>query len=447
MGILNNLGQLGQFGHFEHLEHLGCFGIFFVIVLTLTLVIKLYLGLRNQRWITQHRESVPTLFTSWISLCDHQKAADYSLAKIKSGRIFLIVDVILLFIWTVGGGLAWLDQSVGRAMGSAAMGAGVGVIGQGVSLWIIFSLMNTLLDLPQDIYSTFVLEEKYGFNRTTVKTFLTDLIKSLLLSLVFGVPIFAGLVWIMETVNIWWVWAWIFLTMIQLLLTWLFPVLIAPFFNKFSPLPEGEVKVEVERLLARTNFSYKGLFVMDASKRSAHGNAYFTGFGNFRRVVFYDTLLKSLTPSEVVAVLAHEVGHYKKKHVMKFLLLSIIGSGVGLWVLWMLAHAQWFFATFAIPQPSNYLALIIFSLIAPIFMFIFTPIFSWLSRRHEFSADSYAAKMASSADLISALMKMFKDNASTLTPDPLYALFYYSHPDASTRIQYLQRLSECERAL
>lgn len=420
--------------HFLDIPPATVFLYIFVTFLLTKTIVKFYLIYRNKIWININRNSVPKPFAEKINLTEHQKAADYSMAQINSGVLFSLVDLFVLFIWTVGGGLNFLNELL---LSTTTIQNN---IINGVIFVCAFSLAGLIIGLPEEIYHTFVLEEKYGFNRTTIKTFLLDHLKQLLLSALLGIPIFALLIYFMNTFANWWIWAFISLTVFQIALMWVYPILIAPLFNKFTLLSEGEIKKNVQEFLGLQKFPYKGLFVMDASRRSSHGNAYFTGFGKNRRVVFYDTLINNLTANEVVAVLAHEIGHYRYKHVIKYLLLSILSGGVSLFVLWYLSTSEWFYLAFSVTSPSNYLALVIFSLIVPTFTFFFTPLFSWMSRRHEFVADEYASTFSNAEDLISALTKMFKDNSSTLTPDPYYSLFYYSHPDAVTRVNYLQKM-------
>ncbi|MBF0297845.1 MAG: M48 family metallopeptidase [Oligoflexia bacterium] len=418
----------------------------FLVFLILKTIVQLYLNVRNCKYILKNRETVPQKFASKISLTDHQKAQDYTVTNLLTGRFFLFVDVAILLIWTLAGGIKYLDDYLFNFKYFSAEN----IIIHAIALFLSFSFINLLLSLPEEIYQTFVIEEKFGFNRTTVKTFIVDHLKGIVLMLLIGVPLIATLIWIMMRLgNFWWLYAWIFLTAIQLIMMWLYPVLIAPWFNKFSPMPEGAHKESVIELLKKTGFSYKGLFVMDASKRSSHGNAYFTGWGKNRRIVFFDTLLNTLEPPEVVAVLAHELGHFKYKHILKSLLMSIILSLFGLWILGIVADAEWFYRALNITSfrkdllwPNNfyYLALITFSLVVPVYTFFITPIFTWYSRKNEFMADRFAAQNADAKMLISALIKMYKENASTLTPDPLYSKFYYSHPDALTRIEFLEKL-------
>jgi len=395
-------------------------------------LIQSYLDKRNLRYIHSHQNKVPEKFEDHISLDDHQKAANYTSEKIKVGSVFRLVNLVLLILWTIGGGLESLNQIV-LTLGYSQKVAGI-------VFFCFFGLISTLLGLPESIYSTFVLEEKFGFNKTTPKIFIIDTIKGLVLGSIIGLPILYGLLWMMEALgDFWWVYGWVFLTLIQFFLLWAYPTFIAPLFNKFSPLEEGEVKEKVLQLLKKTGFTSNGLFVMDASIRSSHGNAYFTGFGKNKRIVFFDTLIKTLTAPEVEAVLAHELGHFKKKHVLKNLIKGIVFSFVGFAILGFLFKWQAFFTGHGVQIQSTYMALCLFSLTAGVYTFFLTPLSAWTSRKYEFEADEFAAKNSQADKLISALVKMYKDNASTLTPDPAYSAFYHSHPPALTRVQFLEQ--------
>lgn len=404
----------------------------FVVFLILKLLVQFYLSLRNQIHIQQHRHKVPEKFAEKISLEEHQKAADYTLAKGKLGRISLILDTVFLLLWTLGGGLNSLDQFLRQYQFSSLI--------TGTLLFALFSLIGMVLGLPESLYQTFVLEEKFGFNRTTAKTFWVDLVKQLILGALIGLPLVAALIAIMQAAgDYWWAYAWLFLSLFQLLLMWAYPTFIAPWFNKFSPLPDSPTKDKIISLLKRTDFNYQGLYVMDASTRSSHGNAYFTGLGKNKRIVFFDTLIKGLDPEEVEAVLAHELGHFKHKHILKSLIKSMLFSLIGLWVLGLLEKAPWFYQGLHVEEPSKYMALLLFSLVAPVLTFFMTPFMSWSSRKNEFEADHFASTCSSAKKLITALIKMYKDNASSLTPDPVYTAFYHSHPPALERIRHLEK--------
>ncbi|MBU0656854.1 MAG: M48 family metallopeptidase [Gammaproteobacteria bacterium] len=405
--------------------------VFLAFLLVSTLV-QIYLSLRQKQHVSAHRSAVPAAFADKISLEEHQKAADYTLAKGGFGRIDLLVGLVILLLWTLGGGLNWLD-GVWRSFGWSDLYTGAAVI-------ISMMLIGSLLELPASLYRTFVLEERFGFNKMTPATFAVDLVKGAALMLVIGVPLVMLILWLMESaVTYWWLYAWVSLTAFSLLMTWAYPKFIAPIFNKFSPLEEGEVAERIHALLERTGFNSKGVFVMDGSRRSAHGNAYFTGFGKNKRIVFFDTLLKHLTPAQVEAVLAHELGHFKRKHIVKGMVLSMAMSLTGFAVLAWLMQQAWFYTSLGVSQQSTYMALLLFMLVSPVFIFFIGPIMAWWSRKHEFEADDFAAKQSSSAELIAALVGLYRENANTLTPDPLYSAFYDSHPPAAIRIAHLQQ--------
>ena len=407
------------------------FTYIFLAFLFVSTLVQLYLSLRQKQYVQSHRAAVPAAFVGAIRLEEHQKAADYTLAKGRFGRVELFIGLVILLWWTLAGGLAWLDAAW-RSVGWNALYTGTGVI---VSLLLI----SSLLDMPSALYRSFVLEERFGFNQMTPATFASDFIKSTALSLVIGVPFVMLILWLMESAGTaWWVYAWAALTAFSLLMTWAYPKIIAPLFNKFNPLEAGEVADRINALLTRTGFNSQGVFVMDGSRRSAHGNAYFTGFGKNKRIVFFDTLLKHLTPAQVEAVLAHELGHFKRKHILKGMVLSISMTLAGFAVLAWLMQQAWFYAAFGV-QPSTYMALVLFVLVSPAFTFFISPIMAWWSRKHEFEADAFAAEQSSSAELIAALVGLYRENASTLTPDPLYSAFYDSHPPAAIRIAHLQQ--------
>ena len=405
--------------------------IFLGFLLASTLV-QLYLSLRQKAYVSQHRAAVPTPFADKITLTEHQKAADYTLAKGGLGRLESGIGLVLLLLWTLGGGLNWLDQFW--------RGFGWGELLTGAAVIISFSMIGSLLDIPASLYRTFVLEQRFGFNNMTAQTFVTDLLKGTALALVIGIPLVMLILWLMASAGqYWWLYAWASLTAFSLLMTWAYPQFIAPLFNKFTALEDGEVAERITALLTRTGFNSNGVFVMDGSKRSAHGNAYFTGFGKNKRIVFFDTLLKHLTPAQVEAVLAHELGHFKRKHIIKGMVVSISFTLAGFGVLAWLMQQEWFYTSLGVQQPSTYMALLLFVVVSPVFTFFIGPIMAWWSRKHEFEADAFAAQQSSSTELISALVGLYKENASTLTPDPLYSAFYDSHPPASIRIAHLQQ--------
>ena len=396
-------------------------------------MVESYLDKRNLDHIIANRNSVPEKFSSQISLADHQKAADYSAEKIKVNQIFHFFDLIIFIAWTIGGGLELLNRF--------CISLGAGEIQTGLIFFAGLGVISSLLALPHSLYFTFVIEEKYGFNKTTWKIFLSDLFKGALLAVILGGPIAFGVLWIMAKLgNNWWVYAFLMLTSTQLLLVFIYPTFIAPLFNKFTPLEDGELKNKIVHLMEKCGFHASGLFVMDASKRSGHGNAYFTGFGKTKRVVFFDTLLNSLDAEEVESVLAHELGHMKKKHILKLMIKSIALSFLGFAILGYLKNQIPFYIGHGVQTPNNYIALTLISMVAPIYTFFLTPLSAFFSRRYEYEADQFAAENASAAKLITALVKMYKDNASTLTPDPLYSKFYYSHPPALERVSHLEKL-------
>ena len=406
------------------------FTLIFIGMLALSLVMRFWLAQRQIAHIKAHRASVPEAFADKISLDDHQKAADYTVTKTQFGRIPLFYDAGLLLLWTLGGGLEWLDQ--------ATTGLELSPIMTGIIVMLSFFLISSLLELPFSIYSTFVIEERFGFNRTTVKTFITDMIKGAVLALALGVPLLWVILWLMEqSGELWWIYAWLVWTAFSLLIMWIYPTIIAPIFNKFEPLEEGETLNRIQSLLQRCGFSSNGIFVIDGSKRSSHGNAYFSGFGRNKRIVFFDTLLKMLDDDQLEAVLAHELGHFKKKHIIKGILISIATTFVALALLAWLMKNEWFYTALGISTPSTYMALLLFALVLPVFTFILSPLLSIFSRKNEFEADAFAAEQTDAKHLIHALVGLYKENASTLTPDPLYSAFYDSHPPAPVRIAHL----------
>ena len=406
------------------------FTILFLAMLALSLMIRLWLSHRQISHIMAHRASVPAAFSGKIDLDDHQKAADYTVTKTRFSRLPLLYDAALLLIWTLGGGLEWLDQTVTAYELNPVM--------TGIAVMLTFLLVSSLLELPFSIYSTFVIEERFGFNRTTIRTFIMDMIKGGLLAVILGVPLLWTVLWLMEkSGEFWWIYAWVVWTLFSLFIMWVYPSLIAPIFNKFEPLEEGDTLDRIKQLLQRCGFSSNGIFVIDGSKRSSHGNAYFSGFGRNKRIVFFDTLLKMLNDDELEAVLAHELGHFKKKHIIKGMLISIATTFVALWLLAWLMKNDWFYTALGINTPSTYMALLLFALVLPVFTFVLHPVLSLFSRKNEFEADAFAAQQTRADHLIQALVGLYKENASTLTPDPLYSAFYDSHPPAPVRIAHL----------
>lgn len=409
--------------------------LLFTTVLLLGLMTRFYLASRQIRHVARHRNQVPTAFAATIGLAAHQKGADYTLAKSRLGLLEMVFGAVVLLGWTLLGGL----DALNRAVMTSSL-ADYGSLAPQLALLVAFGLISGLLDLPFTLYTTFRLEERFGFNQMSFKLWLADLLKSTLVGVVVGLPIVALILWLMGSAgSLWWLWAWGVWMVFNLLVLVLFPTVIAPLFNKFKPLDDEALKARVTTLMQRCGFAAKGLFVMDGSKRSAHANAYFTGFGASKRVVFYDTLLKQLNPAEVDAVLAHELGHFKHKHIIQRITLMFAMSLVGFALLGWLSSQVWFFTGLGVRPnmmgANDALALLLFLLVVPLFSFFVSPLMAQLSRKHEFEADAYAMAQTDGADLASALLKLYQDNASTLTPDPLFVKFYYSHPPASERLQ------------
>lgn len=411
--------------------------LLFSAALVLGLLTRFYLASRQIRHVARHRAAVPAAFAATIALASHQKAADYTITKARFGLLELAWGAAVLLGWTLLGGIDVLNQALAGS-GLAAYGSLVPQL----ALLAVFGLVSGLLDLPFTLYSTFRIEERFGFNKMTFKLWLGDLLKSTLVGVLVGLPIVALILWLMgSTGTWWWLWAWGAWMVFNLLVLVLYPTVIAPLFNKFQPLEDETLKARVTALMQRCGFAAKGLFVMDGSKRSAHANAYFTGFGASKRVVFYDTLLKQLNPDEVDAVLAHELGHFKHKHIVKRIVSMFAMSLAGFALLGWLSTQVWFYTGLGVrPNMSgsnDALALLLFLLTVPVFSFFISPIFALFSRKHEFEADAYATAQTNGRHLQSALLKLYQDNASTLTPDPLFVKFYYSHPPASERLARL----------
>jgi STE24 endopeptidase len=400
--------------------------------------VRIWLALRQARHVAYFRGAVPEAFAASIPLADHQKAADYTQAKLQLGRLELLFQASFLLLLTLGGGLNWLAHAW-------LPWFELGTISHGMALIASLGVVNWLLDLPFTLYRTFKLEARFGFNRTTWQVWLTDLAKETLLGLVLGLPILAAVLWLMAAMGAqWWLYVWLFWLGFNLLVLLIWPTWIAPLFNRFSPLQDEALKTRIEALLTRCGFRSQGLFVMDGSKRSAHGNAYFTGFGSGKRIVFFDTLLEKLSPAEIEAVLAHELGHFKHHHLWQRLLVL---SGFSLLLLYGLAYLinqPWFFNGLGISFASTAMGLILFMLVLPVFTFPLAPLMSYWSRHHEYQADSYAASQTNANDLVTALVKLYRDNAATLTPDPLFSAWHDSHPPAALRIAHLQPCSAQE---
>lgn len=407
----------------------------FVLAVLMGLGIELWLAQRQAAAVARHRGTVPQPFAASISAQEHTKAADYTIAKLRFGRISLCVDALLTLLLTIGGGLAALDALWGRVQLREPW-LGLAVIASA-------ALVIRLVGMPLSLWRTFALEARFGFNRTTVGLYLSDLAKSVALAVVLGGPLVLATLALMERAGRWW-WlaAWGLWLGVMLLMAWAWPAFIAPLFNRFTALADAALKARIEALLERCGFASKGVFVVDSSRRTTHGNAYFTGIGRHKRIVFFDTLLKTLGDGEVEAVLAHELGHFRLKHVRQRLLVSVAAALAGLAVLGWLTTQSGFYHALGVPNPSPHAALLLFVLVVPAFTFFLTPLASLWSRRHEFQADAFATRHASAAELAAALVKLHRDNASTLTPDPLYAAFYYSHPPPLERITKLQEQAQ-----
>ncbi len=405
------------------------FSLVFALALGLMIALRVWLALRQIRHVQAHRNTVPQQFADRVELAAHQKAADYSTVRTRFGLILLAVETLVLLTYTFGGGLQALHEFWTARLDG---------LYYGVALIFSVTLISSLIDLPFSLYTQFVIEERFGFNRMTLKLFCLDLIKQTALGLVIGTPVLLAVLWLMAQMgSLWWLYVWLFWCGFNLLILFVYPTWIAPLFNKFTPLDDAPLKARIEALLARCGFATSGLFVMDGSKRSAHGNAYFTGFGKTKRIVFFDTLLGRLQPAEVEAVLAHELGHFKHRHVIKRIAMIFALSLGFLALLGQLMTVAWFYLGLGVSAQGTALALILFFQVVPVFTFLFTPLMSGLSRRHEFEADRYAAVHASAEALVQALVKLYEDNAATLTPDPVHSLFYDSHPPAALRISRL----------
>lgn len=406
--------------------------LIFVTGLLLSVLLQLWLDLRQIHFVRRHRDAVPEAFRDKITLDAHQKAADYTMARTRLGIVELYVGSVLLLAWTLGGGLQLLDD-LWRQWSLSPLVTGIGVL-------LSVLLISALLDLPITLYRTFVIEQRFGFNRTTPGVFLADLGRQLLLLLLLGTPLLALVLWLMQDASpLWWLYVWAAWMGFSLFLMWAWPAFIAPLFNKFVPLNDAGLKQRIENLLQRCGFRSNGVFVMDGSKRSSHGNAYFSGLGSNKRIVFFDTLLTSLDAEEVEAVLAHELGHFKRRHIQKRILAMAGLSLVGLAILAWLMRLPEFYTGLGVDTPSTYMALALFMMVMPVFSFYLQPVMAWLSRKHEFEADDYAMQQSNAATLIRALVKLYKENASTLTPDPVYSAFHDSHPPAPVRIRNLSR--------
>jgi len=424
---------------FAHIYNdLMTFTIVFLIAFIASFGLRHWLSQRQIRHVAEHRDTVPAEFAEKVTLAEHQKAADYTIAKLRLAILENGVSAITLIAFTLLGGLEILNIVLLQFLGEG--------ISQQIALLASIAIISGVIDLPFSWYKQFYLEERFGFNRMSKKLFFIDLMKGVLLAIAIGLP----LLWVILTLmlkagDLWWLWAWVVLSTFSLLMQWIFPTFIAPLFNKFQALEEGPLKTQIEALLARCDFASQGLFVMDGSKRSAHGNAFFAGMGKAKRIVFFDTLIEKLNPGEVEAVLAHELGHFKCKHIRKRLIVSFALSFATFALLGWISTQVWFYTDLGVlPNLNGYnggLALALFMLVSPVFSFFLTPLGSLASRKHEYEADGFAAEKSSAKDLISALVKLYQDNASTLTPDPIYTAFYSSHPPAPLRIANLHRFS------
>jgi STE24 endopeptidase len=420
------------------------FTVIFLFTLMCVVSIRVWLATRHIRYVNTHRNRVPENFSSQVNLDSHQKAADYTCAKTRLNYANIFLDTVLLLILTLGGGLNVLNAFWSNWFSDP--------LSHGMILILGTVLLMGLVEIPINYYRTFVIEKKFGFNKMTHTMFFTDLFKQGVLGVLLGLPLLFGVLWLMEEMGVnWWLYVWLMWVAFNLIILSIYPTWIAPIFNKFKPLDDASLKARIEQLMQKCGFKSSGLFVMDGSRRSSHGNAYFTGFGKNKRIVFFDTLLSHLNAPEIEAVLAHELGHFKRHHVIKRILWTFAMSLVFLWLLGYLMKEDWFYqglgvftsneALSTISSPSTAMALLLFFLVMPTFTFLFQPLSSLYSRKHEFEADAYAVEKASASDLIQALVKLYQDNAATLTPDPLHSAFYDSHPPASVRIARLQNLA------
>ncbi len=406
----------------------------FLAFFILTFGLRLWLALRQMRHVWLHRQTVPAAFAGSITPEQHQRAADYTLAKTRLGIVHLALEAALLWAFTLGGGLQWLHELISGLVD--------GPLVQGTLLLLALAALLSAAELPLALYRQFRIEARFGFNRQTLAGFAADLVKQTGLGLALGGPLILLVLWLMAAMGeLWWLWVWLAWMGFNLLVLAVYPTLIAPMFNKFTPLADAALKQRIERLLARTGFESDGVFVMDGSRRSSHGNAYFTGLGKSKRIVFFDTLLSQLSPEQTEAVLAHELGHFRRRHVTKRIAFMFVVSLVLLLVLAWLKESAWFYAGLQVSTQTDATALALFFLVLPVFLFPLSPLMSLYSRKHEFEADAFAAQHSEPGHLIAALVRLYRDNAATLTPDPLYSIFYDSHPKATERIRRLSSLS------
>jgi STE24 endopeptidase len=409
--------------------------LFLAALLTAT-GLRIWLASRHVRHIQANRGAVPAAFSGDIGLEAHQKAADYSSAKTRLNMKVIVFDAAVLLILTFGGGLQAIDNL-------AASFVATGIF-RGVVFVAILAVILSVIEIPFDLYRTFGIESRFGFNKMTPGMFFADLAKHAAVGTILGLPLLFAVLWLMAGMGqFWWLYVWLVAIAFMLFVQFIAPSVIAPLFNKFAPMQDGEMKTRIENLIARCGFTSKGLFVMDGSKRSSHGNAYFTGFGKSKRIVFFDTLLSRLEIAEIEAVLAHELGHFRMRHVIKRLALMAVFSLVFFFLLGQLKNQEWFYHGLNVGYPAtDAMALTLFFMVVPVFAFLLQPLLAMYSRKHEFEADRYAAKFTPARDLVHALVKLYKDNASTLTPDPLHSAFYDSHPPAAIRIARLEQLAK-----
>ncbi len=407
------------------------FTLAFLLALALATAVKLWLAMRHVRHVAGHRERLPQAFSEKISPEAHKKAADYTVAKTRLSMLDTFLGALLILAFTLGGGLEALSQ----AWSGVADGDGYA---HGILLIFSVVVISSIIDLPFGLYRIFVIEERFGFNRMTIALYLIDLMKHTAIGVLIGVPLLFGMLWLMSQMGEnWWLYVWLSWMAFNLLLLTLYPTLIAPLFNKFNPLEDPVLRARIETLMEKCGFRAQGLFVMDSSKRSSHGNAYFTGFGRAKRIVLFDTLIQRLAPAEIEAVLAHELGHFSHRHVWKRIIVLFLSSLAVLWLLGQLIGLPWFYTALGVQTPGTAMALLLFFMALPSFTFLVQPLASYFSRKQEFEADAYAAAHAEAADLIRALVKLYQDNAATLTPDPVHSAFYDSHPPAAIRIARL----------
>ena len=406
--------------------------VFLFAILTSVLAL-LWLNFRQDKAIKRSFNEVPDSFKETITLEDHQKAGNYTKAKLLVNHFEIIFSTFIVLLWTIGGAMNWIDVFWSQRISNPIL--------MGTTFIVSIMLIASFIDLPFSIYRNFVLEQKFGFNRMTVKTFIADLIKEILLTLILMIPLIYAILYLMNISSIgdyWWIYVWVIISLFTLTMMWIYPSFIAPIFNKFNPLDNDALISRINNLLERTGFGSDGIFVMDGSKRSSHGNAYFTGIGKNKRIVFFDTLLKGMEDKEIEAILAHELGHFHHKHTRQRMISSFIFSFASLALLGYLINQNWFYNGLGIAEPSSHTALVLFSLALPVFSFFVTPISNLVSRKHEFQADAFAASHTDANDLISSLTKLYKENSSSLSPDRLYSAFHDSHPSAVLRIERLQ---------